>query len=441
MLILIAVGLLLTSATQFRLRGLGLGPGEVCLVLWIALTAVRELLRGGPPVTPALSRMFRFWMLIALAEALGALNGYAMGDPHDTALFRHDLLAYPLVGAVGCLLLAGPQAEVRLHRLARVFLMLAAVALTLQLAAAWGILRISFIEPWFGNRFRGWSSNSNQLAFFCAVYVLVALHIADSARRPRQRVGAVVCSIPAIVVGHLTKTDSFTFALAAALPLFLVMKLRMWTILSVPPRAFRPTLAALVVLAAPLLLISFAPLVASAVGHPESLAMGVMKGGGKEAAHETDLRLELWSLAVQRGLEANMLGLGPGPHLPMPSSIVAARAMDSTPDVDSHPALGGVPNFEAHNTPLDLFTQGGLIAVLALAWLMTSSFLISCREQAAGLSALVCGLAVFSMTNFTLREPMFWFGIALCLAPAHTLLGRRQAVEASSYHRTLGPHS
>ena len=50
-----------------------------------------------------------------------------------------------------------------------------------------------------------------------------------------------------------------------------------------------------------------------------------MKNGGKEAAQETDLRLQLWQEAVDRGLEAGMLGLGPGPHLPISVPIVAAR--------------------------------------------------------------------------------------------------------------------
>jgi hypothetical protein len=39
---LMAVGLLLTTATQLRLPGSPLGPGEVCLVIWIALTLIRK---------------------------------------------------------------------------------------------------------------------------------------------------------------------------------------------------------------------------------------------------------------------------------------------------------------------------------------------------------------------------------------------------------------
>ncbi|MBV8912430.1 MAG: hypothetical protein JOZ05_05225 [Acetobacteraceae bacterium] len=416
---LIAIALLLTSATQFRLGGLPVGPGEICLAIWIGLS----LFRGAPPLSPAFARMSLFWVLLTFAECIGTLNGYAMGDHHDTGLFLHDAMAFPFVGAVGCLLLTEPGAEVRLRRVAWTLLVLAAGSLTLQLGAAWDVLSLPFVEPWFGDRFRGWSNNSNQLAFFCAVLVLVGLHLADDAQRARGRLGAVLCLTPIIIVGRLTKTDSFTFALLASVPVFLVLKLRAWIVAPASGPTPRPIIRILAVLGLPLLIVSFGPLAVSASGSPEQLVMGFMKGGGKEAAGETNLRLELWGEAIDRGLQAHMLGLGPGPHLPVPWSIVAVRTRESSPDVDPHPTLGDAPNFEAHNTFFDLFTQGGLIADVTLVWLIASAFLISYRAHAAGLSALVCGLLVFSLTNFTLREPMFWFGMALALVPFDT---RRQ---------------
>ena len=110
-----------------------------------------------------------------------------------------------------------------------------------------------------------------------------------------------------------------------------------------------------------------------------------------------------------------MLGLGPGPHLPIPASIVAARQTEPDLDTGDHPTVNDTPNFEAHNTPLDLFTQGGLIAIFAFAWILVTAFVIVCRARLAGLAALLCGLAIFSSTNMIVRPPIFWFGIALCL--------------------------
>jgi len=58
-----------------------------------------------------------------------------------------------------------------------------------------------------------------------------------------------------------------------------------------------------------------------------------------------------------------MLGLGPGPHLPIPAALLVGWGASSEPINVQHPTPGIAPNFEAHNTLLELFVQGGLLAV------------------------------------------------------------------------------
>ncbi|MCW3476489.1 O-antigen ligase family protein [Limobrevibacterium gyesilva] len=412
---LLALGLLLTMASQFRLGGLPIGPGEMCLVIWVLLALVREVARLGPPLTIPLSRMLIFWALFAFAETLGTLTALAIQDVHDPVWFLHDVMAYPLVAAVSCLSVAGLDAGARLHRVGWILLALGAALLTPQLAGAWGLVDLPIIDPWFGDRFRGWSNNPNQLALLCAVLVLLALHLADTATRRGEWIGAVACAIPPLFIGRATKTDTFTFALMAAGPVFLAIKMRVWLVSRERKMMLRPRVALLAVTTAPLLLASLVPFGLSAVADSQSLAMGLMKNGGKEAAAEADTRLELWREAISRGIEAGMLGLGPGPHLPIPSSIVTARQTEPGLDTGDHPTPNGMPNFEAHNTPLDLFTQGGVIAVLGFVWLMATAFAVSYRARVAGLTALLCGLGVFSLTNLVVRVPIFWFVVALCL--------------------------
>jgi O-antigen ligase len=165
----------------------------------------------------------------------------------------------------------------------------------------------------------------------------------------------------------------------------------------------------------PLMLASLVPIGLSAEADPESAVMGLMKHGGKEATQEADLRLETWQKAVGRTLESGMLGLGPGPHLPIPWSLLAARATEADPENNPHPAPNGTQNFEAHNTVLDLFTQGGFIAVASLVWLIATAFAIVHRARLPGLAALLCGLCVVGMTGLIIREPIFWFAIAVSL--------------------------
>ena len=110
-----------------------------------------------------------------------------------------------------------------------------------------------------------------------------------------------------------------------------------------------------------------------------------------------------------------MLGLGPGPHLQIPAILVAARATENGPKNIEHPEANAAPNFEAHNTMLDLFTQGGLLAVMSFAWLFALAFLVTFRARLAGLSTLLFGLGVFAVFHLIVRQPLFWFAISLCL--------------------------
>jgi hypothetical protein len=72
---LLALGMLMTTASQLRLGSSPLGPGEACLVLWLVIMLVREAARLGPPLTGALSRLLTFWTIFAMSLCLGFLTG------------------------------------------------------------------------------------------------------------------------------------------------------------------------------------------------------------------------------------------------------------------------------------------------------------------------------------------------------------------------------
>jgi len=182
----------------------------------------------------------------------------------------------------------------------------------------------------------------------------------------------------------------------------------------------RSASAWILVLVLPLVTAYVVPLGASAATELEDFIKGMTKGGGGRDTEETArLRVEVWNRAMRRGIETGMLGLGPGPHLEIPSSIVAGRR-ESTNDPKhvEHPELGFVPNFEAHNTLLDLFIQGGLIAVLSLGWLVATALVGTHRAELDALTTMLCGLVIFSIFHLIVRHPVFWFAISLCLVAA-----------------------
>ncbi len=414
-----ALGLLLSPASQLRIAGFAIGPGEICLFIWLLLTLGREAGRLGPPLTPALSRLLIFWTLFALAESLGTLTALAIRDEHDPAWFWHDVIAYPLVAAVSCLSVVEPGAGARLRRVAWLLAILGTASLALQLADAWGLVGISLSDPWYWDRMRGWSANPEQLALLCAALGFLSLHLADTAAGLGERTTAVACAILPIYVGRLSKTDTFSLVLLAAGPIFLALKVRTWLLSFEQRMTFRSASARIAIFALPLVLVSAAPLGPLVAGRTVALAKEMSKDKGKTTAQEIELRLHVWSEAVSRGLESGMLGLGPGPHLEIPPSIVAARNNSSAePKNILHPRPNFAPNYEAHNTLLELLTQGGLIAVLSFVWISATTLFGTYKARLAGLTTSLCGLFIYGITLFIIRHPIFWFVIALCLVAA-----------------------
>jgi O-antigen ligase len=415
---LLALGLLLSSESQLRLGSLPLGPGEICLVIWIFLIPRREVVWLARPLLTtvfsktAFSKLLVFWLLFALAQIVGTLTGFAIGDEHDSDLFLHDALAYPLLATVSCLSVVGPEAGPRLRRVAWDLAALGSATLAPQLAAAWGLFQIHGLDPWYWDRFRGWSQSPNQLGLLCAVLGFVCLHLAETAARLNGRIAAAACAILPIYVGRLSGSDAFTMALLAAGPIFVAFKLWTW-MLSEKGVTLGFTFAWLGLLVMALTI----PVVLMFPGEAQRFALGFAKNGGVEVNQEAELRLDSWHDAWRRGLESRMLGLGPGPHLKIPASLLAARLVETDdPLYNEHPKLSSAPNFEAHNTLLDLFTQGGLLAVLSLVWLTATALFNSYKARLAGLFALLCGLSIYGMTGLYVRHPIFWFAIAFCLA-------------------------
>jgi hypothetical protein len=412
---LLALGLLLSSSSQLRVAGLPIGPGEICMVIWLLLMLAGAIGRISSPLTPAFPRMLIFWAIFGTAQSVGTLTGLATGEDYDVSWFMHDAMAYVLLAAVSCMSVIDPTSGSRLRRVAWLLASVGNAWLALQLAGAWGLISIP-IDPWFWERFRGWSSNPNQLSLVCAVLGLTSLYLAESAVRLPERIAAIGCLILPAYVGRLTQSDTFTITLLAAGPIFLAIKLAMSLFSSDRKLIVQRALAWVAIIALPLMLASTIPFAVSDISEARQLAMGLAKNNGRGATEEANLRLFLWREALRRGFEAGTLGLGPGPHLPIPPSIVAARASYGVqPDDMNHPESTSSPNFEAHNTVLDLFTQGGLIAVLSFLWLTGTAFIIACRARMAGLATLLGGLAIHAMSGLIVRSPLFWFAIALCL--------------------------
>jgi len=376
--LVLALGLVLSTASQLRLVGGAVGPGEICLMAWLGLMLAREAGRLGPAMTPVLSRLLAFWLVFAAALGVGMVVGLATEEIRDTDSAVHDTVSYILLAAVSCLCVVEPGAGARLRRVAWLFVTCGTGCLVLLLANAWRLVPIPGVDPWFWDRLQGWSDNPNQLALLCAALGLVALHLAETASRRGGTVMATLCGILPVYVGRLTGSDTFNIVLLATGPVFAALKLRGWLLPIAGRLTFRSAAAWIVVFALPLLLASTVLFGSALAVQMEDVTAQISKNGGKEASQESK-------------------------RVPP-------------------------PNFEAHNTPLDLFTQGGLAAVASFGLLVAGGMRRTYRANLAGLTVLLGGLVMFSMFHLIVRHPIFWFVIALCLVagsgrPTATLQG------------------
>ena len=410
---LLALGLLCTTATQLRVVG-PFGPGEIFLVIWIGLTSLRLIIWRGPLMVRALREVLAFWGIFICTLCIGTLVGLATHEAYDPVWFMHDVFAYALLLTVSTLSVAGKDAMQRLRRAGWALAVFGSAALLIQVAAGFG-LPIGLFEPWFWERFRGWSDNPNQLAFACAALMLLAVHLAETASHYSARLVAICCLPLPIIVGRLTGSDTFLITAVAAVPSFLLIKLRSWALEPQSSR-FRTTMVPLAALSLFGLTLATLPVVVKSRASYMQTALSLSKGGGKEVNQEANLRFMLWREAIERTISTAGMGLGPGPHLEIPSEIVLAHDHDADgPGNTIHPKSTGAMNFEAHNTVLDLMTQGGVIGVLAFIWLQGVAILRAWKGRFAGLTTLLCALLLFGMTNLIVRLPLFWYAIALCL--------------------------
>ena len=394
---LLAFGLLLSTATQLRFGDTPFGPGEMCLAVWLGLFLCLQVGRPAPASNAALTRVVTFWLILIFAESVGAIVGFSTELFFDTPHMIHDVIAYFFLFGLACTMALELASEYRRRRVTWLIVLFGAASLSLQVAHAYGLIRLPIaVEPWFFDRLRGWSHDPNQLGLAAALLTVLSIYLADTATARVGMIAATACAGLTFAVGVLTKSDSFTVGILAAGAVFLAIKSSLWLATFKRGVTFRAALVSLALLGLPVLAVGALPLAPLAVERVEAKSMAVYDEDG-----QGDLRFHLWAEAFNKGMGAAMLGLGPGPHL-------TQKAWKLSP-----PA-----KFEAHNTPLDLFAQGGLLALLAVAWLYASLLLATTRAKLPALAALSCAFVVFSMFHFIIRHPIFWSGVVLCFLEA-----------------------
>lgn len=415
---MLALGILLSVSSQLRAESIPVGPGEALLGLWLLWMIFRELSPIGARVTAPLAVILAFWCAFWLSQSIGSLNAFGMREELDMRLLVHDVLAFALVCLTSCLALADRDPAGRLRGGAWLVVTLGATLLLVQIGMAFLPFSTGEINPWYWDRFRGWSENPNQLSLLCSVIVLTGFYLVEISERFADKALAFLSIAVAACAGLMTQSNSFRLAIAVGLIVIAAIKAGAWLAPRSSALRARSIVAWILAAALPILLATLL-LGAGNVGLDlKSTATGLSRSSdatSDEAAH----RLDLWALAWDRSLEAGLLGMGPGPHVPAPAHFVdytKRLTEDSFERLNSMPIPGIAANFESHNTYLELLLQGGFVLVLAYGGLLTVAVASGIRSGCASLAAIVAGIAVYGIFHVMLRNPIVWFAFALVLA-------------------------
>lgn len=406
---LLALGIVMSSATQLTVPGLSLTPGEFVLLLWILLSLVQMSSARQMLVTPAFVRLSCFWLGLTLLTCIGVIVGY-LTEVLYASFVLHDAAAYIMLALVTCLSAAKQDAKRQVRQCASFVVLFANVTFVAQFLVAAGVFHLSSVDPWYWERFRGWSQNPNQLALYCAIYGPIALHLATTSETRFSKYTGLAGLILPVIAGLMTQSDTYVLTAIITSVLFIGLRFRRWYSIGAKDTIVHQV-STLLLIGAALLSITALPL--GTVKIDDLLNSVTRDRGGVRIEETTERRRELWGEAIQNGLESASLGLGPGPHQEV-------RPLNEP--------LYEVTPFEAHNTFLDVYTQGGLLTVCLLIWINWSAAMFVWRANLEALFGLAITVILFAIPHLIIRHPVVWFAITLCL-----VTGRARVQSARPY--------
>ncbi|MBI4045512.1 MAG: O-antigen ligase family protein [Devosia nanyangense] len=367
------------------------GPMElfaaaVCIVLIFAVVAC-EPRRPIKPLVVASS----FLLLVFVSAAFALLT-----DPQRLSI--RDGIAYAFTFFVVCtFMLASYGRETRYVR-ALAFAISGVLFVFIFLAVVPNPLQAMMYYQ--GTKLQGLSNNPNQIGFLAAagLSLLLVLDFEEKSFRPILVLASGFCGF----AGTITDSSAFTLAIAVTFILtlaFFGLRLLQRTPQRLP---FVLVLPVLFLVAAHLPLPEGTRLLpAGASSSAELLDMDADGGQGT-------VRLTLWRNALSAVLASPIVGLGPGPQVPLTDAATNTTSLN-----------------EAHNTVIDLLVVTGALGlvlfVATVGWILRDAY----RARVLGLLFIsVAPVGLFSLLHYEGRQPLFWIILYLASGPFVDMLRR-----------------
>lgn len=381
-----ALGIALTSATQLRMAGLPLGPGEMLLALWMAFVGFC-LLRNVPFGYSAAFRPFLgYWLISAVILAAGSIVAIVLGK-QDGRSAGHDTLAFAFIGPLTCLMairlgdISNQQYYLRLAR--ATFFTVSAMGLVLLIASQ-VVTQLGPANLWYGPRFRGWAENPNQLAMFMHPMPFLGWYLVQRMGGTRHMLPYLLATGVCLATGLATDSDGLKVAWVGGAGIVAVW---LWGQLLAKGRGSLLNLA-IAYLLIPAIIVSFLIVFGSEI---VSGFQGII-----DQVYAKGDRGHIGMVLALHGLEAisqsPLVGWGPGAYSGM-----------------QH-AFGGS---EAHNTLVDWGTSTGGLGMLLYLALLAWCALRAVRVGSPWLLGALAAVVADSLFGYSMRQPFFWLMLVL----------------------------
>lgn len=378
-IIWVAVGIVLTTATQLRRSSLPLGPGEVMLAIWILFVGIEIALVRHHSITSVTRVFFCFWIASFTSLALGLLSAESLGLT-SLSVF-HDTFAFAFVFSFSMAFLIRVSSNQYLTKILSLYTSFAIVSLSILFIFP---RLIPFLNTWYGGaRFTAWSKDPNQLALLLSTMPFFSLYFLQLSKNKYEKFGRFLLIIMSFILGAATQSDSLRiwWIIASLITIFLM--LYRWLseraiIFLSPYKIF--VIKQILILGLVLNLVLLGCMVYEKV---YTVLNHVYSYGSQGSA-----RLTLWANGIAALSHSPIFGLGPGAHSGYTKPFLAV---------------------EAHNTFIDWTVSYGIVGLICyislLGWVGWKVW----KNGSVALFAAFISLVGYSVFLYTLRHIIFWF--------------------------------
>lgn len=356
----VCVGLCLALVlqTNYRLES-GIGVGEIGLATFTGCSLLAAIGSRRQPFVATSGFPGAFVIYVLGGLSLSTAVTMLMGEVHQRGELGEwrDYAAYALSALF---IWSLSRNQLNLGRCSIAFLVAATLLVSYQ-------YNFGGTDAWYANRFTGGAKNPNQLTLYavCGLVLTVAF-----IRSPTLKCAAIAGCTAA---GYLTRSDAFLATTAVIVASYVIA-------VAVPPRFFVP---------------------ACACGSGVVAFIWYSYSGVA-----LDFLHQRWATADEGGLRMTLYANGFQAWTHSWWTLLAGNGAGVFSG-ESGPFEG----MEAHNTPIDTLTIGGIVGFVGLYWVSGRATLRAYANSQPLLFACTAGLLALSCFHFVGRHPIFWFTI------------------------------